>query len=62
MNQYEITFCVYKVHEPGRASIGSSLTSNLKTIVSATSETAARSLIQAQYGKLCSIYGVRRVG
>ena len=35
MPSFEVTFSVYRVFEPGKATIGSSLTSNMKTIISA---------------------------
>jgi len=61
MKQFEVTFSVYKSNEPGRASIRSSLFSSLKAIISAGNESQARSMIQAQYGSTCRIYGVRPV-
>jgi len=59
MQHFEVTFSIYKSGGPGRATIGSSLTSNLRTTVAATSATAARSMVQAQYGSACQIFAVR---
>lgn len=59
MRQFEVTFSVYRQNEPGKAIIGSSLTSGLKTIVAATSMGQARSMIEAQYGKNCSVPGIK---
>jgi hypothetical protein len=59
MKQFEVTFSVYRQNEPGKAIIGSSLTSNLKTTVAATTMGQAKSMIEAQYGKNCTVHGVR---
>ena len=59
MKQFEVTFSVYRQNEPGKATIGSSLTSGLKTIVAAANMGQARAMIEAQYGKTCSVYGVK---
>ena len=59
MKQFEVTFSVYSCAGPGRATIGSSLLSNLKTVITAGSPTQARSMVQAQYGSNCRIFGVR---
>lgn len=58
MRQFEVTFSVYRQNEPGKAIIGSSLTSGLKTIVAATTMGQARSMIEAQYGKNCTVHGL----
>ena len=59
MKQFEVTFSVYRQNEPGKATIGSSLTSGLKTTVAAANLGQARSMIEAQYGKNCTVHGVR---
>lgn len=59
MKQFEVTFSVYRQNEPGKATIGSSLTSGLKTIVAVANMGQARSMIEAQYGKNCTVHGVR---
>ena len=58
MQQYKVTFSIYRVFEPGKATIGSSLTSNMKTIIAAQNMSQARAMIEAQYGKTCSVHGV----
>jgi hypothetical protein len=57
--QYEVTFSVFKSNEPGKASIGSSTMTNLKTVVEATSPGQARAMVEAQYGSNCKTYGAR---
>lgn len=59
MPSFEVTFSVYRVFEPGKATIGSSLTSNMKTIISAQNFSQAKAMIEAQYGKNCSVHGVK---
>lgn len=59
MPQFQVTFSVYRVFELGKATIGSSQTSNLKTIIEARNPDQARAMIQAQYGKNCSVHGVK---
>jgi len=59
MQRYEVTFSVYRVNEPGKAAIGSSLTSNLKTIVEARCLSQARAMIEAQYGRNCSVHALK---
>ena len=59
MSQFEVTFSVYRQNEPGKATIGSSLTSGLKTVVAAQNISQARAMIEAQYGQTCSVHGVK---
>lgn len=59
MRQFEVTFSVYRQNEPGKAIIGSSLTSGLKTIIAATTMGQAKSMIEAQYGKNCTVHGLK---
>ena len=59
MSRFEVTFSVYKVYEIGKATIGSSLTTNMKTIIEAQNISQARAMIQAQYGKTCSVHGLK---
>jgi hypothetical protein len=59
MRQFEVTFSIYRQNEPGKAIIGSSLTSGLKTTVAATTMGQARSMIEAQYGKNCTVHGLK---
>ncbi|WP_265949773.1 hypothetical protein [Dechloromonas sp. A34] len=59
MKQFEVTFSVYRQYEPGKATIGSSLTSGLKTTIQANNMGQARAMIEAQYGKNCSVHGIR---
>jgi len=59
MKQFEVTFSVYRQYEPGKATIGSSLTSNLKTTVAAPTMGQARSMIEAQYGRNCTVHGLK---
>ena len=59
MPQFEVTFSVYRTNEPGKATIGNSLTSNLKTIVESRNLGQARAMIEAQYGKNCSVHGLK---
>lgn len=59
MPLFEIRFSVYRQNEPGKATIGSSLTSGLTTTIQAKNVSQARAIIEAQYGKNCSVYGVR---
>ena len=47
MKQVEVTFSAYRVFEPGKATIGSSLTSGLKTFIAAPSMGQARAMIEA---------------
>jgi hypothetical protein len=61
MSQFEVTFSVYRVFEPGKATIGSSLTSGLKTTIAAQNISQARAMIEAQYGKNCSVHGVKPI-
>ena len=59
MPRFEVTFSVYRVYEPGKATIGSSLTSNMKTIVEARNHGQAKAMIEAQFGKTCSVHGLK---
>lgn len=59
MKQFEVTFSVYRVYEPGKATIGSTLTSGLKTIIAAQSMGQAQAMIEAQYGSTCCVHGVK---
>lgn len=59
MPLFEIRFSVYRQNEPGKATIGSSLTSDLTTTIQANNVSQARAMIEAQYGKNCSVYGVK---
>ena len=59
MPRYEVTFSVYRVNEPGKASICSSLTSNMKTVVEARNLSQAKAMIEAQYGRNCSVHGLK---
>lgn len=59
MKQFEVTFSIYRQKEPGKAIIGSSLTSGLKTTIQATDMGQARAMIEAQYGKNCSVHGIK---
>ena len=59
MPRYEVTFSVYRVNEPGKATIGSSLTSNMKTVVEARNLSQAKAMIEAQYGRNFSVYAVK---
>lgn len=61
MPLFEVRFSVYRQNEPGKATISSSLTSGLKTIVQANNVGQARAMIEAQYGKSCSVHGIRPV-
>lgn len=61
MKQFEVTFSVYRQNDPGKATIGNSLTSGLKTIVVAASMGQARSMIEAQYGKNCTVHGLKAI-
>lgn len=57
MARFEVTFSIFEQNEPGKASIGSTLTTNLKQIVEATNSIQARKIVEAQYGSLCRTYG-----
>jgi hypothetical protein len=59
MQRYEVIFSVYRQNEPGKALIGSSLTTDLKTTIEARNVSQARSMIEAQYGRNCSVHAVR---
>ena len=59
MPQFEVTFTVYRQNEPGKATIGSSLTSSLTTTVEARNLGQARAMIEAQYGKNCTVHGFK---
>jgi hypothetical protein len=61
MSQFQVTFSVYRVFEPGKATIGSSLTSSLKTTIDARNLGQARAMIEAQYGKTCSVHGIKPI-
>lgn len=59
MRQFEVRFSVYRQNDPGKATIGSSLTSGLTTTIQAINMSQARAMIEAQYGKNCSVHGVK---
>jgi len=59
MPQFEVSFSVDISNEPGKATIGSSLTSGLKTTIEARNLGQARAMIEAQYGKNCRVFGVK---
>lgn len=61
MPLFEVRFSVYRQNEPGKATIGSSLTSGLTTTVQANSMGQARAMIEAQYGKNCSVHGIKQM-
>lgn len=61
MQRYEVMFSVYRQNEPGKATIGSSLTTNLKTVIEAPNYSQAKAMIEAQYGKNCSVHSVRPI-
>jgi len=61
MRYFEVTYSVYASTEAGRATIGSSLLSSLKTTIAAENATQARSMVLAQYGSTCRVFGVRPV-
>ena len=59
MPQFEVTFTVYHQNEPWKATSGSSLTSSLKTTVEARNLGQARAMVEAQYGKNCTVHGFK---
>lgn len=59
MPLFEVTFSIYRQNEPGKATIGSTLTSSLKTTIEARNMGQARAMIEAQYGKNCSVHGIK---
>lgn len=58
MQRFEVMFSIYRQNELGKAAIGSSLTTNLKTTIEAPNYSQAKAMIEAQYGKNCSVHGV----
>lgn len=61
MPLFEVRFSVYRQNEPGKATIGSSLTSGLTTTIQANNMGQARAMIEAQYGKTCSVHGIKQL-
>ena len=61
MPLFEVRFSVFRQNEPGKATIGSSLTSGLITTIQANTMGQAQAMIEAQYGKNCQVFGVRQV-
>ncbi|NTV70409.1 MAG: hypothetical protein HGA71_09710 [Azonexaceae bacterium] len=61
MPLFEVRFSIYRQNEPGKATIGSSLTSGLKTTIQANNMGQARAMIEAQYGKNCSVHGIKQI-
>lgn len=59
MALYQVTFSVYRQYETGKATIGSTLTTDLKTTIDANNMGQARAMIEAQYGKTCVVYAVK---
>lgn len=59
MPMFEVRFSVYRQSEPGKATIGSSLTSGLTSTIQAINISQARAMIEALYGKNCSVHGVK---
>lgn len=59
MPMFEVKFSVYRQYETGKATIGSSLTSDLKTTIDANNMSQARAMIEAQYGKTCVVHMVK---
>ena len=59
MPLFEIRFSVYSQNEPGKATIGSSLTAGLTATIQATNMGQARAMIEAQNGKNCSVHGIK---
>lgn len=58
MQRYEVMFSIYRQNELGKAAIGNSLTTNLKTIIEAPNYSQAKAMIEGQYGKNCLVHGV----
>lgn len=61
MPLFEVKFSVYRQYETGKATIGSSLTSDLKTTIQANNLSQARAMIDAQYGKTCVVHGIKPI-
>jgi hypothetical protein len=59
MQRFEVMFSIYRCNEFGKAAIGSSLTTNLKTVIDAPNQSQAKAMIEGQYGKNCSVHSVR---
>jgi hypothetical protein len=58
MQRFEVMFSIYRQNEPGKALIGNSLTTHLKTIIEAPNHSQAKAMIEAQYGKNCSVHSI----
>jgi hypothetical protein len=54
-------YSIYRIKEPGKAAIGNSLTTHLKTIIEAPNFSQAKAMIEGQYGRNCLVHSLRSV-
>ena len=61
MPLFVISFSVDRQNEPGKATIGNSRTYSLTTTIQANSMDQARAMVEAQYGKNCTVHGIKQI-